>query len=88
MWRRMGPGGLTGLQNRVARRNVARMVRLHPFSAIVSLQNLGENFKHENESSCETSFHRSPMLHHPTIAGTKPAQSRNFRRYGSWEYAM
>ena len=32
----MGPGGLTGLQNRVARRNVARMVRLHPFSANIS----------------------------------------------------
>src|SRR5713226_3412227 len=33
MWRRMGPGGPTGLQNRVAWRNAARMVRLHPFSA-------------------------------------------------------
>ena len=36
IWRRMGPGGSTGLQNRVARRNVARMVRLHPFSAKAS----------------------------------------------------
>src|SRR5215831_330072 len=33
----MGPGGPTGLQNRVAWRNVARMVRLHPFSAILTL---------------------------------------------------
>ena len=32
-WRRIRPGGFTGLQNRVAWRNAARMVRLHPFSA-------------------------------------------------------
>ena len=35
--RRIWPGGCTGLQNRVAWLNVARMVRLHPFSAKSSL---------------------------------------------------